>query len=255
MVTVSTLGTGTAFPEAERGPTCFVVSNDDARVVVDVGSGSLQKLARFGVTPLDMDALLLTHAHLDHFADVVPLLFALAVPGYTRPAPLPIYASVPTFALLDRLADAYGHWLDTPQGAIRRVPLRVGQYVEVGGLGLEVHAVSHSESSIGFRFVDGSGAVIAIPGDTGPTSSLDALCKDADLALIECAMPDSTPLKTHMNPSVLAQLVNSAGIKRLAVTHRYPTAIAEDVIGTLRSLVSIPVVVPDDGDTLHVDGS
>lgn len=255
MLTVSTLGTGTAFPEAERGPTCLVISDGTQRLVIDMGSGSLQKLARVGITPLDMDALFLTHAHPDHFADVTPLLFALTVPGYTRSKPLRLYASSVTFEILDRVADAYGHWLSPPEGAVTRVPLASGDRTKLGSFTVEAHPVQHTESSIGYRFVHSSGPVLAIPGDTGPCESLTALCRDADLAIVECSMPDILPIDGHMNPTSLAAMAHAANVRRLAITHRYPAAVTNDAAEELRSLLSIPLLVPDDGDTLHVDGS
>jgi ribonuclease BN (tRNA processing enzyme) len=255
VLSITTVGTGTAFPEAERGPTCMLVRNEDRNIVIDVGSGSLEKLCQQGVTPLSMDALLLTHAHLDHFADLIPLLFALHVPGYGRTTPLPVYASRPTFDLLDRLRTSYQGWIDVPEPNVEFVVLEAGETLEVCGLEVSVHPVQHTESSIGYRLTGPDGEVLAVPGDSGPCDGLTALCTGADLAIVECSMPDVMPIEGHMHPTALRDLVEASGLRRLAVTHRYPAAVANDAVGTLRSLVSIDVVVPDDGDTLLVRGT
>jgi hypothetical protein len=68
-------------------------------------------------------------------------------------------------------------------------------------------------------------------------------------------MPDAMPIDGHMNPSALKALVEASGLQKLAITHQYPAGIANDSVGTLRSLVSIDVVVPNDGDTLLVCGT
>ena len=255
MLSITTVGTGTAFPEAGRGPTSMLVRNGDRSIVIDVGSGALQKLCKQGVTPLDMDALMLTHAHLDHFADVIPLLFALHVPGYSRTEPLRIYASEPTLALLDRLRTAYAGWLEVPKSNVEFVTLAAGDELEVCGVTVSVHPIRHAESSLGYRLTGPDGEVLAVPGDSGPCDGLTALCDGADLAVVECSMPDVMPIEGHMNPSTLRDLVEASGLRRLAVTHRYPAAVANDAVGSLREMVSIEVLVPDDGDTLQVRGS
>lgn len=254
MLSLTTVGTGTAFPEADRGPTCMLLRHDDRRIVVDLGSGALQKLCTHGVSPFEMDALLFTHAHLDHFADLVPLLFALHVPGYQRDTPLDIYASEPAFALLDRLRAAYGDWLNVPESNVAFHTLSEGDRREICGLQLDVHPVDHAESSIGYRFTTPGGTVVAIPGDSGPCEGLTELCRDADVAVVECSMPDIMPISGHMNPSTLATLIQSSVLKHLLVTHQYPAAIAMDAVGSLRGMVDVRITVPDDGETFEIDG-
>lgn len=246
MLTVRTIGTGTAFPQADRGPTCTHVRVDDRNVVVDLGSGSLQKLAAHGVTPISMDALLLTHAHLDHIADFFPMLFALHVPLYDRSTPLPVYASAETIAIVERVREAWGRWLDVDDGTFEWHPVSPGERFEVCGLRVDTGTVAHDPSSVGYRFHTPV-STFAIPGDSGPCDGLVALCEDVDLALLELSVPTMCPMPTHLDPHTLADVVKRSGMRKLAVVHRYPAAITNDALEELQSLVDIPVVAPDDG--------
>ncbi|MFT6399404.1 MAG: ribonuclease BN (tRNA processing enzyme) [Bradymonadia bacterium] len=95
---------------------------------------------------------------------------------------------------------------------------------------------------------------LAIPGDSGPCEGLTALCRDADVAVVECSMPDLMPIAGHMNPTTLAELIRASNLKHLVVTHQYPAAIAMDAVGALRAMVDVEISVPDDGETFELNG-
>lgn len=253
MLTVTTVGTGVAFPEPHRGPTCQLLRHDGGTVVVDLGSGALQKLAALGVTPLDMGALLLSHAHLDHVADVLPMLFALRVPHYDRASCLNIYASTGTIEILDRVRAAWGRWVDIDPDQVRFVPVAPGDSFDIAGLRVDVGEVFHDASSVGFRFTTPAGSVLAIPADSGPCPGLEALCRDADLAIVECSVPEICPLEGHMHPSAVVALARDARIRRLALVHRYPAALSNAAAEDVAAALDIPVHVPGDGDTFVVE--
>ena len=257
MLSVATLGTGTAFPEAGRGPTCQLLRHRADTVVVDLGSGSLQKLAAAGVLPIDMGALLLTHAHLDHIADLFPMVFALRVPLYDRARPLPIYASQGTLEIVQRVSAAWGRWLDIGPDTVVWHAVRPGEVLEVGGLMVEVGTVEHDASSVGYRFTTPGGRALAIPGDSGVCDGLVELCRDAELAVLELSMPRMCPSPTHLDPAGLAAVVERSGLRRLAVVHRYPAALANDALEELREAVrkvdaSVVIVAPGDGEVFEV---
>jgi len=62
------LGTGPGAPVRGRFFSSCLVESDRARVLVDAGEPCSQRLAEFGVSPADVDAVLLTHGHSDHTA-------------------------------------------------------------------------------------------------------------------------------------------------------------------------------------------
>lgn len=245
------LGTGHAFPDPLRGPTATLLRSHDRTVLVDAGSGTLQKLHAAGAHLLSLDALVLTHAHLDHIADVAPMLFALAVPVYRRSAPLTVYASSATLAYLDGLRTVFGKWVTPPDDAVQFVRVDVGQRLDIAGFDVRTYAVSHHESSVGFRFEAPCGASIAIPGDTGPAPGLAEAIAGVDYAILECSLPDAVAFAEHLNPSGFVELVANARPREVAVVHRYPLASGDDVTEAL-SRAPVPVRFVNDGDHVVV---
>jgi glyoxylase-like metal-dependent hydrolase (beta-lactamase superfamily II) len=70
------LGTGTGVPSKDRASPACLLELPAARLLIDLGPGSLRQLARVSLAVPDLDGLLLTHLHPDHSADLAPLLFA-----------------------------------------------------------------------------------------------------------------------------------------------------------------------------------
>jgi ribonuclease BN (tRNA processing enzyme) len=252
--TLRTLGTGTAFPDGVRAPTCSVLQHDDSVAVVDLGSGSLHRLAALGHSPLSIDAVFITHAHFDHFTDLLPLLFALAVPGYTRLRPLDLVLSVEAHRILQGFRAVVPGWLDPNGTQLREHVLQPGESLALGPLSVQTQAVSHTASSIGYRFTlaGQTPRVVAIPGDSGPCDGLRALCADADVAILECSMPDEMPLPAHLNPASLRALAQAAGIRHLLITHRYPFVLGVDLDAYFAGS-GVQITVPDDGFVLPLD--
>lgn len=217
------VGSGTAKPDAERGPAGFLVEHGGARILVDGGSGTLQRLARLGVDATTLDGGVYSHRHIDHTGDLVPLLFAMRVPP-RRAAPYPIWAGEGFVAFHARLADLYGRWIEPPGGVpVRELPLDGPGLAELpGGLVLHTRPANHSAGALHLRFEAGDRAVV-FSGDTGPSDALAELASGADLLVTECAGPDHAPLDGHLWPSAVRDLVRAASPSPAAVwlTHFY----------------------------------
>lgn len=242
------LGTGTAIPQADRGPTAGLLQSGSANILIDAGSGTLQKLAAQGVHPLALDAVFLTHAHLDHLADLLPLAFALAIPGVHRDAPLVVHLSRPALALWRRLQDALGNWLQPPDTHLRFEILNAPGAYTFRDVRIRTSPVQHHASSIGFRFTLPNGAALAWPGDTAPCDALPALLQDADLAVLECSVPDGVDVPGHLNPTSLVDVLRVAPPRQVAVVHRYPVILAcTDVEPWLVDNAPCSVTFPNDG--------
>ena len=75
------LGSGTGVPSLTRGSPAFLVKAENQSILLDGGSGTLVRMLQAGVTYKDVDAILYTHIHPDHVAELVPLIFACKYPG------------------------------------------------------------------------------------------------------------------------------------------------------------------------------
>ena len=81
------LGKSPAWADAGGACSGYLVSDGDTTVLLDCGSGVFAKL-RERVDYLDVDAVVLSHLHADHFIDVIPYSYALLLTPRQQPVPV-----------------------------------------------------------------------------------------------------------------------------------------------------------------------
>lgn len=209
---VTFLGTGAAMPTGDRFQSGVLVSAGDRRLLVDCGSGVLHRLQQCGVGYAAVETVLLTHHHLDHVSDLLPLMKARWLAGEES---LTVVGPPNTETLVQELLDAHAYMQD-------RLDLTVRE-IEAGGhtvAGYDLRAVEtiHSLPCLAYRFGDR----LTISGDTEPSEAVIELADGCPLLVHECAFPDEIETSNHTRPSELAELLTDVDVGRVYLTHLYP---------------------------------
>ena len=92
-IAITILGNSSAKPTATGHPSAQVVNINEQLFLVDAGEGVQQQMARYGISPLKLRAVFISHLHGDHVFGLFPLLSTLGL--YGRRTPLKIYAPRP----------------------------------------------------------------------------------------------------------------------------------------------------------------
>lgn len=243
MVEVTLLGTGSPIPDPNRaGPSTLVRAGGQV-FLVDCGRGVLQRAAAVGVGAANLSALLLTHLHSDHIADLGDVLITAWVSNFTPvPQPLQIIGPPGTAEVVEATLKAFGHDigyriahhadLNAPP------PVEVREYTEGtvwdrGGVTIRVGPTDHRPvaPTIGFR-IESEGAAVVLAGDTVPCPSLDELTTGAD-ALVHTAIRKDVlshaPQQRikdvcdyHSSVQEAAATAERAGVAILILTHYVP---------------------------------
>ncbi|WP_137816782.1 MBL fold metallo-hydrolase [Gandjariella thermophila] len=221
------LGCSGSLPGPNAPSSGYLVEADGFALVVDFGNGVLAALQVIR-DPFDVGALLLSHLHPDHCADVS----ALTVLRRYHPEPphdprlhrLPVHApaEAPT-----RLAAAYApsehERLETDLGDVFDFhTLRPGT-VRIGPFEVTSAHVAHPCEAFGFRIAH-QGRTLVYTGDSGVCSALDTLAEGADLLLAEASWThaDNRPPDLHLSGREAGELARRARVRRLLVTHVPP---------------------------------
>lgn len=212
---LTVLGCAGSFPGPEAACSAYLVEADGFRLLVDFGTGSLSALQRYAGL-MAIDAILLSHLHLDHFLDAC--LFVVVrryAPGGSYPA-IPVYAPA---GAPDRLAAAYS----AEQGSLDDVytfySLQPGTF-PIGPFSVTADRVNHPIETYGVRIEHG-GSVIAYSADTAPCDALVRLAQGADLFLCEASYLDDAPHPPdlHLTGREAGEAATKAGVGRLLLTH------------------------------------
>ncbi|MCV7401267.1 ribonuclease Z [Mycobacterium fragae] len=243
MIDITLLGTGSPIPDPNRaGPATLVRAGGEA-FLVDCGRGVLQRAAAIGVGANALSALLLTHLHSDHIADLGDVLITRWVTTFVPdPVPLPIIGPPGTADVVDAMLKAFGpdigyriaHHddLDAPP------PVNVQEYTEGpvwdhDGVAIRVAPTDHRPvaPTIGFR-IESGGASVVLAGDTVPCESLDELARRADALVHTVIRKDLVSLLPqqrikdicdyHSSVQQAAATAKRAGVGTLVLTHYVP---------------------------------
>ena len=246
---LTVLGSGTAVPVPDRFPAGYLVRHEGRAVMVDCGPGTVRRLAQAGVGAAALDAVLLTHYHTDHCADLAALLFALRSPPLSPRPPLTVCGAPGLERLFGKLTEAWP-WLAPRSYELRLVELLPGT---LHAFGLEITAVPirHTAQSLGYR-LRADAAAIAFSGDADECDELVQLASGCDVFVCDTASPDGQKLDGHLTPGLAAGYAERAGAGRLVLTHFYPECDGHDLVAQARARFGGAVTMAEDLMTLPI---
>lgn len=239
IVRLTILGCSGSIPGPNTAASGYLVEADGFVLALDLGNGTLAQLQAVR-DPFDLGALVLSHLHPDHCADVSALTvlrrYHPAPPYDTRAHRLAVYAPAEAPA---RLANAYApHEAERVQTDLGDVydfrPLPAGP-LSVGPFEVTAVPMDHPTEAYGVRLAHG-GRTLAYTGDTGPCAELDKLAAGADVLLAEASWTDSPdrPAGVHLSGRQAGELAARAGAGRLLLTHIAPWTDAGAVVAEAR---------------------
>jgi ribonuclease BN (tRNA processing enzyme) len=193
------------------------VEHDGFLVLIDPGYAVVPRLLE--TVPAErIDAVIVSHGHPDHCADLNPLLRARAMSD-DPPAALPVYA--PAGALDAVLA------LDRPgmlDDAFTLHSFNPGDRFAAGPFEVRTWLLPHWLPNAGLR-IQADGQTLAYTGDSGPSPDLIPLAASADVFLAEATYPHHVP---HDSAGYLSSARDAgraaarAGVRQLMLTHLWP---------------------------------
>lgn len=252
------LGSGTIVPSARRTTSCYLLDlGARGAFLVDLGPGALQRAAAAGYPLERLAGALITHVHPDHCADLVALQFGLYAPGplIERSAPFVVVGHAEVALLNARLRNAWPRWLDPGDERLRLVTVGPGRVPDVLPAPVEAFAIAHHGSSLGYRVGLPGGRVVAFSGDADEGGQLLALGRDADLFVLEAAVPEAQAGHGHLTPSRAGRVAADCGARRLLVTHLYPAVEREPILDRIRESFDGPVALAHDGAILDLSAA
>ncbi len=244
------LGTGSIVPTPERSCSSILFHTHRERILIDIGAGTLRRMAELKVDPGSITYIFITHFHPDHTGDLVPFLFQLRNLTLPENHSLRIWGPRGFLSFVRHLQDAYGRWVQTPTENTRFYELK-RRLLDFPGFRLIWGKVVHKNESVGFRF-EVNGRVVTFSGDSGYCPELIRLSRDADVAVLECSHADEYAVEGHLTPSLAAKIAAEAGVKQLVFTHFYPDALESDILGVAGKYFSGEIKLAEDGMELDI---
>lgn len=245
-LTLVPVGTGGAYARRGEAQSCYLVRTPRHRVALDLGSGAFNRL-QAECRPEELDAIVITHAHPDHCADLLALRVYLMIgPGRgTR-----IRLLTPP-GLVERLAALAGPeaWHDV--FAVEE--LREGRTDLGDGLVMHAAEVPHIPPTHALRLEHGGRSVV-YGADCAENDALVELARDCDVLVLECSMgPHEVPPggPPHLGAPEAARIAARARARRLLLTHIYPEHDRERTLAAVRAGFAGPAALALQGEAVR----
>ncbi len=209
---VTVLGCSGSYAGPGEACSGYLVRSPGATIVVDLGSGTLANLQRH-VAVADVDALVLTHEHPDHWLDLPVLRNAMRY--LLDLADLPVYGTAGTMVLARTLIREL-----TPTLVWQTID--GDSVVEVGDLSLRFSTTDHPVETLAVR-IDRDERSLLYSADTGPAWDAQPIGEAVGTFLCEASFaPSDEDRHQHLSARQAAGFARSIRAGRLVLTHVPP---------------------------------
>ncbi len=254
---LTVLGSGTSVPHPRRSSSAHWLEAGGGTLLLDISGPALHRMAEEGCDWPNLDAVWVSHFHLDHVGGLAPFLFGTKHAPQTRgrAKPLTVYGPRGTRKLLQRFDEAGDYKLfEQPFPLeVREVAPR-SEFEVFGGLRAETFSTPHTSESLALRLTDEAGTSLVYTSDTGPTDALAGFARAANLFLMECSFFRSKPLRTHLELEDAMRLARQSGARRVMLAHLYPEWDGVDIAAEAGKLWDGETIEARDGLRLNVGG-
>ncbi|BAQ09728.1 metallo-beta-lactamase [Bacillus sp. OxB-1] len=237
---ITPLGIWGGYPKANSATSSFLIEHDRFHCLIDCGSGVLASLQNY--LPLNqLDAVVLSHYHADHIADIGSLQYSRLIQFYlgAQNSILPIYGHVydeDEFAKLTYKEQTMG------------VGITEADVLSIGPFTVSFCRTVHPVYCLAMKFESG-GRSIVLTADTEWCDDLVPFAQGADLLISEANLYEEHVGKApgHMGGSEAGQLAEQAQVKQLLLTHLPHHGEIQEILSAASSTYSGPVEIAEVG--------
>jgi ribonuclease Z len=250
------LGSGTSIPHPQRASAAFWLETASGLILLDCGAEAAHRMAQEGVDWPEVDAIWVSHLHLDHCGGLASFLFGLKWAPQTeaRQKPLRIFGCAGIGKLLKAIDESSNYGLLT-----QRFPVELHEVSDdnanfeiLPGLRAQFFSTPHTRESMAIRLTESDGTSIVYSSDTGYSAELAAFARAADLLILECSFWRHKPTPKHLELDDAMRLAQMAEPRRLLLTHLYPEWDEIDLESKARELWPGHTIAAHDGLRLEI---
>jgi ribonuclease BN (tRNA processing enzyme) len=248
------LGSGTSVPHSERSSSAYWLETTGGSLLLDCGASAIHRMAQEKLDWAHLDAIWISHFHLDHVGGLAPFLFGTRNAPETRERkkPLKIFGAK-NLEKLVKAFDAVNEYKLFKQPF--PVEIREIEPLEKFEILPDVEAVTlktpHTDESLAIHLRHRDKTLV-YTADTGFTMTLGDFARKVDLLLIECSFYQNKPTEKHLQLGEVMHLVRYAQPKRVVLTHLYAEWDAVDLVKEAEKF-SPPCEVIEAQDGLRID--
>jgi len=253
-VKLTMLGTGLPMPNPARKGPSQVISLGGVHILADCGPGAVHRLSEARIMPRDIDHVMITHHHADHYLDLGYFILVRWLMGVDRT--LHVYGPQGQKQMIERLLalqdfdfrnrlDVMAPGRALPDIAV--IEFEEGPVAEIGGIKVSAFVTPHLPDGLSYGFCfQSQDRKIVLSGDTAPSENVIRNAHRADILVHECVDSRKSNLSgspafaspqerlrhmaaIHTFPEFLGAIARDAKAKTLVTTHMVPASIPQEL--------------------------
>ena len=211
------IGTGDALNSGGKANQAFLIETEEKKILIDCGPTTLYRLRTLGIDLNEIDGILFTHYHGDHFLGVIGLDLTMTLEHRSKEM---IYAGPHGLKshFPDLYSQCYKSFYPNDQFVRKFVEYNPNQVNHLWNIGIESLEVLHSQSSLGYR-LHIEDKIIAITGDTAWCEGIAKLAEESDLFICECEYYLENREHRHLSYEILKNHTDKISASRTLLVH------------------------------------
>ncbi|MBX3292008.1 MAG: ribonuclease Z [Acidobacteria bacterium] len=221
---LTVLGSGTSVPHPKRASSGYFVEANGGTILIDCSGSIATRMAAAGLNWPELDAVWISHFHLDHVGGLPAFLAGTkhAAEMRDRSRPLQIVGPVGLKGLIERFDAVRDYKLLKQPFPVEIIEVEPQEPFEIGGMIAVALKTPHTPESLAIHVRDSDETTLVYSADTGFTLELAAFARLCDLFILECSFPADKPAEKHLDLAEAMYIIRKAKPKRAMLTHFYP---------------------------------
>ncbi len=248
------LGSGTSLPHPQRTSTAHWLETDAGTILLDISSDAPHRMAKEQLDWANLDAIWVSHFHLDHVGGLAPFLFATRNAPQTqrRTKTLTIYGPKGIVKLLEAVDESNNYRLLKQPFSVKFFEVDPAVPFEVfPGIEATAFSTPHTSESLAIRLKDKSGSVLVYTSDTGYAEELVEFARGATVLLMECSFYRNKPVEKHLELRDAMRVAERCQPNKLVLSHLYFEWDGIDLAAEARKMWSGETIEAVDGLRLN----
>ncbi|TFD99239.1 MBL fold metallo-hydrolase [Jeotgalibacillus salarius] len=244
---ITTVGFWGGYPGKGEASTGYLIEEDSFKLLLDCGSGVLAQLQRY-ISPEELDAMLITHYHADHTADIGVLHHALLIQHFLQEK--------------DFHVKAYGHTEDQSgfdslqyKNLMSSEPYHPDQTLKAGPFSITFLKTIHPVPCYAVRIESESGTMV-FTADSAYQDEFISFAENADLLIAESNFYKGMDAASagHMTSTEAAHIADQAKVKTLMLSHLPHFGDLNQLLGEAKEVFNGETLLASSGLTITYQG-
>ena len=249
------LGSGTSVPHADRASAAHWLETSAGTVLLDVSADAAHRMAQETLDWPNLDAIWVSHFHLDHLGGLPAFLFGSkwAPQTQSRTKPLRIFGGAGLRRIIEAINNSNNYPLLEQPFPVEIVEVEAGATFDIlPGVTAQTLSTPHTEESLALRLKGDGSKLFVYTSDTGFSEDLVPFASGADLLLMECSFRRNKPVQKHLELTDAMRIAEQCNPAKVVLTHLYPEWDGVDLEAEARALWSGDTIAAFDGLRLEI---